>query len=103
MARLGYRAEYLAKKKLIEEFGEENVLKIAIGGAVDFLILDPKENRIKKIVEIKKTNKKRYYPKEREIEQLERVKKLGIDHNIPIELWIKFPRKDFVKRLISKQ
>lgn len=98
MTRLGYRAEYLAKNELIEKYGKENVLKIAIGGSVDFLVLSPNKNKIEKIVEVKNTKKKKYYPKEREIEQLEILKELGKEHNIPIELWIKFPRKDFVKK-----
>jgi len=96
--RKGYRAEYKAKKELIEKYGKENILKIAIGGAVDFLVLDPKRNKIKKIVEVKKTSKKKYYPKPREKIQLQRLEELGKRHKIPIELWIKYSRNDFVKK-----
>ena len=96
--RKGYIAEYKAKKELIQKYGKGNVLKVAIGGAVDFLVLDPKKNKIKKIVEVKKTNKKKYYPRPREKIQLQRLKELGERHKIPIELWIKYPRNDFIKK-----
>jgi hypothetical protein len=94
--RKGYRSEYLAKKLLIEKYGKQNVLKIAIGGCVDFLILTPNKNKIEKIVEVKQTAKNKYYPRENEKKQLELIKKFATEHNIPIELWIKFKnRKGF--------
>jgi peptide subunit release factor 1 (eRF1) len=96
--RKGYRAEYKTKQELIEKYGKENVLKVAIGGAVDFLVLKPGKNKIEKIVEVKECHKKKYYPTEREKDQLKRLKKLGKEHSIPCELWIKFPRKDFIKK-----
>ncbi len=94
--RKGYRAEYLVKQKLKEMYGEQNVLKIAIGGSADFLVLSPNENKIEKIVEVKQTAKNKYYPRENEKVQLELIKKLAIEHNVPVEIWIKFKnRKDF--------
>ncbi len=96
--RKGYRAEYKAKKELIQEYGKANILKIAIGGAVDFLVLSPKKNRIEKIVEVKECRKKKYYPTPREKIQFERLKQLGKAHSIETELWIKHPRNDFIKK-----
>jgi len=96
--RKGYKAEYTAKKELIREFGEENVLKIAIGGAVDFLVLKPNKNRIEKIIEVKECHKNKYYPTPREREQFERLKLLGKKHSIKTELWIKHPRNNFIKK-----
>jgi len=96
--RKGYRAEYKAKKELIQKYGKENVLKVAIGGAVDFLILNPNKNRIEKIVEVKECHKNKYYPTPREKLQFERLKKIGKTHSIKTELWIKHPRNDFIKK-----
>lgn len=94
--RKGYKSEYLVKKKLIEEFGEQNVLKLAIGQSCDFIVLKPNINRIEKIVEVKSTQKKKYYPLEREKLQLKLIKNLSKEHKIPVEIWIKFKnRKDF--------
>lgn len=96
--RKGYRAEYKAKKELIEKYGKENVLKVAIGGAVDFLVLSPNKNRIEKIVEVKECHKKKYYPTPREKIQFEKLKEIGKRHSIKTELWIKHPRNDFIKK-----
>jgi len=96
--RKGYWAEYKAKKELIREYGKKNVLKVAIGGAVDFLILNPNKNKIEKIVEVKNCRKKKYYPSPREKTQLKRLKKIGKTHSIRTELWIKHPRNDFIKK-----
>jgi len=96
--RKGYRAEYKAKKELIQKYGERNVLKVAIGGAVDFLVLSPKKNKIEKIVEVKECHKKKYYPAPREKIQFERLKEIGKKHSIKTELWIKHPRNDFIKK-----
>ena len=100
MARKGYRAEWLAKKKLIEEYGEKNVIKMAIGQASDFLVLEPGSGRIGKIVEVKSTVKEKWYPKPREKEQIQRLLDLAKEHNIRLELWIKRPRKDWEIRVL---
>ncbi len=100
MARKGYRAEWLAKQKLVEEFGKENVIKMAIGQASDFLVLKPNSGRIEKIVEVKSTIKAKWYPKPREKIQIERLKKLAEEHNIRLEIWIKMPRKDWEIRVL---
>ncbi len=91
--RKGYRAEYLCKKKLIEEFGKENVIKVAIGGTTDFLVLKPNSNKIEKIVEVKSTNKNKWYPSEHDIKQFEIIKKIHQEHKIKVEYWIKIKRK----------
>lgn len=94
--RKGYRAEYLAKKKLISEYGEENVIKIAIGGAQDYIVLKPNKNEIEMIIEIKECHKKKYYPRENEIYQFKRIVNLCKQHKIPGFVWIKFPRREWV-------
>ena len=91
--RRGYKAEYLCKKKLIEEFGKDNVIKVAIGGATDFLVLKPGSSRIEKIVEVKQTRKKRWYPSDHDVKQFEIIKKLSKDHKIKVEYWVKVRRK----------
>lgn len=96
--RKGYMAELKAKKELIEKYGKGNVLKVAIGGAVDFLVLSPGKNKIEKIVEVKECHKKKYYPTPREKIQFERLKQLGKVHSIKTELWIRHPRNDFIKK-----
>jgi peptide subunit release factor 1 (eRF1) len=96
--RKGYRAEYQAKKELIKKYGGQNVLKVAIGGAVDFLVLSPNKNKIEKIVEVKECHKNKYYPSPRERVQFERLKEIGKNHSVKSELWIKHPRNDFIKK-----
>jgi len=96
--RKGYRAEYKAKKELIEKYGTGNVLKVAIGGAVDFLVLSPNKNKIEKIVEVKECHKNKYYPSAREKIQFERLKEIGKNHSVKSELWIKHPRNNFIKK-----
>ena len=98
--RKGYRAEYQAKKELIQKYGKENILKVAIGGAVDFLVLSPDKNKIEKIVEVKECHKNKYYPNPRERIQFERVKEIGKIHSVETELWIKHPRNEFIKKKI---
>ena len=93
MARKGYAEEYFVKGRLIKEFGEENVIKVAIGGAADFLVLKPGENRIEKIVEVKGCHEKKYYPHKKYAHkyQFERMANLCDSHNIDCEVWVKFP------------
>jgi hypothetical protein len=94
--RKGYRYEYLAKLKLIEQYGKQNVLKLAIGQSADFIVLAPSENRIEKIVEVKSTIKEKFYPKPREKKQFELIDRLAEEHHVPIEVWIKEgDKKDF--------
>jgi len=91
--RRGYLAEYYCKKKLIETYGKENVVKVAIGGATDFLVLKPGSKEIEKIVEVKNTKKNKWYPNEHDIKQFETIKKISIDHGIKVEYWIRIKGK----------
>ena len=77
--RKGYLAEYQAKQKLISEFGKENVIKVAIGGATDYIIVSG--SQIVKIVEVKSA-KKKWYPKPREKRQIQRIVKFAKEHNM---------------------
>jgi len=86
MARGGYNGEYKTKQELISEFGKENVVKVAIGGAMDYLIL--KKGRVIKVIEVKETTKKKYYPSPRDKKQFKRIIEFSKDHRTKAELWI---------------
>lgn len=88
MSRKGGQAETECKKKLIAEYGQHNVFKIAIGGAVDFIIV--KEGRLILAVECKESHSKKYYPLADEKNQFTRIKAFCDVHNIKGELWIKY-------------
>ncbi len=97
----GYRYEYLAKQKLIELYGRQNVIKLAIGQSADFIILSPNENKIEKIVEVKGTRKERFYLKPREKIQFKNIDDLAKEHKIPVEVWIKTKGREFeIKRKV---
>ena len=90
--RRGYTEEYWVKKKLVKEYGEWGVVKAAIGQrTADFLVI--KNGKIVKVVEVKKTKKKRWRPKKREIYQLLLIKQFCKVHNVPCEYWIREGRK----------
>lgn len=84
----GYRAEYEAKQLLFKKYSPLQVFKIAVGGAMDFLVLS-KNAKALKIIEVKNTNKKRWYPLPQEIKQYKRLCKIQKKLKIPIEYWIK--------------
>lgn len=84
----GYKAEWEVKKTLFKIYSPDSVFKVAIGGAVDFFVLG-KNGKIKKIVEVKKTNKNWWYPTPHDIKQYRELKKIHKKHKIPVEYWIK--------------
>lgn len=84
----GYKAEYEVKKILLKKYSPKSVFKIAIGGSSDFLVLG-KNKKILKIVEVKKTNKKKWYPTDREFKQFKNLKAIKTRFKIPVEYWIK--------------
>ena len=88
MYRKGYVGEYVVKKKLIEEFGKMNVIKIAISqDGSDFHVF--RKGRLVKVVEVKeKVTDKEYIPDERSKNQFERIKEFATEHNCLAELWI---------------
>ncbi len=90
MTRLGYDAEYRCKKENEKRFGKGNCIKIAIGGSSDFLIVSCGE--IVKFIEVKETKKNKYYPNSREKLQFEEIKRLGKQHQVPVELWVYFKK-----------
>lgn len=89
----GYKAEYEIKKKLEKEFSPKNVLKAAIGGATDFLVLEPKKRRILKLIEVKTTKKNSWYPSKHDLKQFKILKAIQKEHKISVEYWIKINRK----------
>ena len=86
MMRLGYFSERKAKKELISLYGKENTIKIAIGGAFDFLVIN--KNKIVKIIEVKETHDSNYYPSSRDKKQIRRIKFFSKNHGIDLELWV---------------
>lgn len=93
MARKGYRGEWLAKRKLGIKYGKQNVIKVAIGGAQDFIVLS--KGRIIKFIEVKECHKKKFYPSPREKDQFSRIENLAKEHNAAFEVWVKYPYKEF--------
>jgi len=90
--RRGYDEEYWVKKRLIEEYGEWGVVKAAIGQrTADFFVV--KNGKIVKVVEVKKTKKKKWKPNRRELNQMLIIKQFCKVHNIPCEYWIREGRK----------
>jgi hypothetical protein len=88
----GYKAEWEAKKILFKKYPKDSIFKVAIGGAVDFFILG-KDGKVEKIVEVKKTNKKQWYPTKHDKKQYKTLLKIHKKFNIPIEYWIKIKGK----------
>lgn len=91
MARQGYQAEYKCKKENEAIYGIGNCIKVAIGGSSDYLIAY--KGKIIKFVEVKETKKDVYYPSDRERKQFAELVKIGIHHQVPVELWVYFKRK----------
>ena len=85
--RRGYSDEYRTKQLLVQQYGKDNVVKVAIGSfGADFLVLE--KGRVVKVVEVKGTRKKAWYPSPREKEQLQRILHFSQTHNCKAELWI---------------
>ena len=85
--RKGYGDEYRTKQLLVQQYGENNVVKVAIGSfGADFLVLN--KGRVVKVVEVKGTGKKAWHPSQREKEQLRRILRFSQTHNCKAELWI---------------
>jgi len=95
MTRKGYEGEYKAKEELKKIYGKENIIKVAIGGAMDFIVIE--YDKIIKIVEAKETISKKYYPLPQEKEQIQRIIQFGKNHKIRSELWIYYRRGAGIK------
>jgi len=88
----GYKAEYEVKKVLFKRYSPESVFKVAIGGTIDFCVLG-KNGKIVKFIEVKKTNKNRWYPGSHDLKQFEILRQIQKRHKIPVEYWIKTKRE----------
>jgi len=87
MMKKGYYSELKSKEELIEIYGYPNVIKVAIGGAFDFLIICGGE--LIKTIEVKSIhNKKKYYPTKKDKFQFDRIIKFSQAHGCIAELWI---------------
>jgi len=91
MVRRGYSSELKAKKELEQIFGFNNVIKVAIGGATDFITVCLGE--LIKVVEVKECHKKKFYASKREKEQMKRIIKFAKQHKITAELWLYYPTR----------
>lgn len=88
MGRLGYRYEYKAKKKLEEKYGEDNIQHPDSSGIADFMVFKKNSPELEKVVEVKKTTRKKFYPSKRDKAQLEKAKNWCSVHQVDFELWI---------------
>jgi len=87
MNSIGYSGEYKAKKELEAIYGSSNVLKIAIAQVgADFMVFD--EGRLILLVEVKTTTLNKWYAREKEKIQFNKIKSFALAHNCPAELWI---------------
>lgn len=88
--RRGYKGEKKAKDELENEWGAGNCIKVAIGGAEDYIVVSGGE--LIKVIEVKEihitSKKKKWYPSQREKEQMERIIKFSKQHFISAEIWI---------------
>lgn len=84
----GYKAEYEVKKLLFKKYSPESIFKVAIGGVTDFFVLGT-NGKIQKFIEVKKTNKKRWYPSKHDLKQFKTLEKIQKRYKIPVEYWIK--------------
>ena len=85
--RRGYSDEYRTKQMLLEQYGKDNVIKVAIGSfGADFLILN--KGKLVKVVEVKGTRKNAWHPLPREKEQLQRIHYFSQIHECGAEVWI---------------
>jgi len=85
--RKGYGDEYRTKQMLVEQYGKDNVIKVAIGSfGADFFILN--KGKLVKVVEVKGTRKKVWNPLPREKEQLRRIFHFSQNHECGAEVWI---------------
>lgn len=91
MSRKGYNSELVAKKKLIAEFGFINVFKNAISNqGADYLVVS--KGRLVKCIEVKESHEKKYHPMKSVKEQFIRIKQFTDEHNIPVEVWLHYPK-----------
>jgi len=101
MTRKGYEAELECKKKLQSEFGIDNVIKVAIGSfGSDFIVVGKGE--LVKCVEVKQCHSKKYYPIPDEKRQMKRIKAFCDEHQIPGEVWIKYPNRGWVIKNVDE-
>lgn len=85
MARKGYEGEKQAKKELIEKYGFDSVIKVAIGGAMDFIVW--KNKKVHMIVEVKECHSNKFYQNKYK-EQFSRISEFAKKNRIKAELWI---------------
>jgi len=90
MPRKGYSAEYLAKRKLITSYGEENVIKTASQrGIPDYIILNPIMG-----IEVKSSRKPKVYIQSRDIRQWRATSNWMKKKKAPIFYWMVTKQKN---------
>jgi len=91
MTRKGYVGEYRIKNLLAQQYPEADIVKVAISQqGADFIVIE--KGRLVKVVEVKETTAKKYYPHPKEKEQIERIKEFARRHGIPAELVVVYRR-----------
>ena len=89
--RKGYAGEYKAKQELTEQFGKEQVVKMAIAQqGADFLVIV--KGILTLIVEVKETTSIKYRAGAREKNQEDRIAKFAELHHCEAKLWIYYRR-----------
>ena len=92
MARKGYHEELLVKTKLQMTYGDDNVIKVAIGSfGGDFICV--RNGRVDLVVEVKGCHGIKYYPSARDEAQKERIKKFCEENHCNGQVWVKYPFK----------
>ena len=100
MARKGWYGEKAVKDWLSSSYGKQNVVKTAIGQAIDYIVLKPNKDKILMLVEVKSIHKKKYYLSSNK-DQWKRAKALAKEHHIPLYLFVKKPNEPLdIKRIV---
>ena len=92
MPRRGYTAELKVKKILLNRYGVDGVVKIAISqSGCDFLCM--RHGILQEIVEVKETHKKKYYPSKKHKKQFIKILKFADYNKTPARLYVVIPRQ----------
>lgn len=83
------------------KYGKLSVIKVAIGGAQDFIVVD--RGQLILVVEVKECHSSKYYPSLKEQDQLKRIVEFCKHNCCLCEVWIHYPKhKIWDKKDISE-
>lgn len=85
--RKGYASEYKSKKELVDTYGKDNCIKVAISQVgSDYLVICCGE--LIKTVEVKECHDKKYYPSAKDKDQFRRIVDFAKSQGCIAELWV---------------